>query len=210
MKLLKISCGLLLAFSFCSAYATEHKASAKGDAAKGTVLAKNTCAACHGADGNTSAGAFPRLAGQHTEYLQAQLAAFKSGVRKAPAMTGVVSGLTPQAMLDVAAYFAQQTPKKNVATDKNVLALGKTIYKAGRTGNATLTDVPACASCHSANGAGMPSQYPRLAGQNRDYTLSQLKAFASKERNHAVMSAIAARMTETEMKAVAEYMQGLY
>jgi cytochrome c553 len=180
-------------------------AAAKPDLERGKQIASTVCVACHGADGNSALPANPILAGQHADYIAAQLAAYKSGARPNPIMAGMSAALTPEDMRSVGAWFASQTPKPSVARDKALAARGEQIWRGGiRQGN-----VPACAGCHGAAGAGIPVQYPRLAGQYADLTLAWLKAFASGGRQHPVMAPIAAKMSEADMKAVAEYAAGL-
>lgn len=191
-------------------YATAAMAAApapapKADLDKGKATAMAICAACHGADGHSPIPANPHLAGQHAEYIAAQLAAFKSGARANPIMAGMAAPLSPDDMRNVAAYYAQQAPKGGAAKDKALAERGQVIWRAGlKQGN-----VPACAGCHGAAGAGIPAQYPRLAGQYPELTLGWLKAYASGARAHGVMGPIAQRLSEADMKALAEYIAGL-
>lgn len=177
----------------------------KPDLERGKQIAATVCTACHGPDGNSPAPANPILAGQHAEYLAAQLAAYKSGTRPNPIMAGMSAALSPEDMRNVAAWFAQQTPKPSAAKDKALAARGQQIWRGGiRQGN-----VPACAGCHGAAGAGIPTQYPRLAGQYADLTYAWLKAYATGGRSNVMMSGVAAKMSEADMKAVSEYIAGL-
>lgn len=180
---------------------------AAGDAAKGSEIATAVCAACHGPDGNSVIPANPTLAGQHPEYLAKQLNEFKSGKRANAVMGPMASTLaTPEDVLNVAAYFAAQAPKGGSAKSNGKGSEGEAIYKGG----ILVKGVPACASCHSPNGAGIPAQFPRLAGQHSEYVVNQLKAFRSGERANApMMRVIAAKMSDPEIDAVADYMQGL-
>lgn len=184
------------------------ESTAKGDPAKAQQIVTTVCAACHNADGNSIAPANPKLAGQHPEYLNKQLADFKSGERKSAVMAGMVAALSPEDMKNLGAFFGGQKASPGTAKDKNLVALGQKIYKGGNQSSG----VPACASCHGPNGAGIPVQFPRLAGQHGEYTLAQLKLFRSGERaNDAakMMRVIATKMTDQEMAAVAEYISGL-
>jgi cytochrome c553 len=166
----------------------------------------NVCAACHGADGNSAITLNPKLAGQHPEYLEKQLTEFKSGKRANAVMSGMAAGLSEQEIKDIAAYFAAKKLTLGQATKNGAGSLGEKIYRGG----IAATGVPACAACHSPNGAGLPKQFPRLGGQHADYTLAQLKTFRTGERANApMMMAIAAKMTDAEMAAVADYIQGL-
>ena len=173
-------------------------------AAEETV--KTVCAACHGADGNSVITLNPKLAGQHPEYLFKQLTNFKAGTRANVVMSGMAANLSPQEMQDLAAYFAKQKTTLAKAKSNGAISLGEKIYRGG----IAATGVPACAGCHGANGAGLPKQFPRLSAQHADYTLAQLRTFRTGERANApMMMAIAAKMTDAEMQAVADYMQGL-
>ena len=167
---------------------------------------KAVCSACHGADGNSIVTLNPKLAGQHPEYLLKQLTNFKAGTRANVIMSGMAANLSPQEMQDLAAYFAKQTPTLSKAKSNGAGSLGEKIYRGG----IAATGVPACAGCHGAAGAGMPKQFPRMKGQHADYTLAQLRTFRTGERANApMMMAIAAKMTDAEMQAVADYLQGL-
>lgn len=176
------------------------------DATKGGTIATSVCAACHGADGNSPASTFPKLAGQHPEYIVKQLNNFKAGERNNPVMGPIASALSPEDMQNVAAYFASQKSHDAAAKSNGKGSLGEKIYRGGIAAN----KVPACAACHGAAGSGLPVRFPRLAAQHSDYTLAQLKAFATGERaNGPMMKMIAARMSSDEMAAVSDYIQGL-
>lgn len=180
----------------------------KGDPKAAAAIVTQVCAACHGADGNSASPANPSLAGQGYDYLHKQLANFKSGERKSPVMGGIVASLSPADMKNLAAFFSEKQAKPGTAKDKEVALLGQKIYRGGVQGSG----VPACASCHGANGQGIPVQFPRLAGQHAGYTVDQLNKFRNGERaNDAakMMRVIAAKMTPQEMEAVAQYIQGL-
>lgn len=169
-------------------------------------VAQNVCAACHGADGNSTISLNPKLAGQHPEYLLKQLTNFKEGKRANAVMAGMVANLSKEDMQALAKYYAGQKQTLGKAKSNGVGSLGEKIYRGG----IAATGVPACAACHGANGAGIPKQYPRLAGQHADYALQQLRTFRTAERANApMMMTIAAKMTDAEMQAVADYMQGL-
>ena len=187
---------------------------AKPDVNRGQAIATQVCASCHGADGNSSGGAYPKLAGQHPEYLVKQLMDFKTQPgAKQPArnnaiMAGMAAALSSQDVVNVAAYFAAQTPKPGYAHDKNTVPLGEKIYRAGIAERA----VPACASCHGPTGQGIPVQYPRLSGQWAEYTVTQLDAFTQgpgARNNSDPMHTIASRLSDSDIKAVADYIAGL-
>jgi len=178
------------------------------DTAAAEKIVTTVCAACHGIDGNSMVPMYPKLAAQHPEYLQKQLANFKSGERKNAVMSGMAAILSEEDMANVAAYFSSQQAKLANAKSNGKGSLGEKIYKGG----VIALNVPACASCHGANGAGVPVQFPRLAGQHAEYTITQLKAFRAGERaNDAakVMRTIAMRLSDDDMAAVADYIQGL-
>jgi cytochrome c553 len=181
---------------------------AKGDPAKAQQIVNTVCVACHGADGNSLVPANPKLAGQHYDYLLKQLRDFKSGERKNPIMTGMVAALSPEDMANLAAYFSSQKQAPGSAKDKDLVALGQKIYRAGNFANG----LPACAACHSPDGAGIPAQFPRIGGQHADYVETQLKNFRNSDRTNdpgKAMQSVAAKMTDKEMKAVADYIDGL-
>lgn len=188
-----------------AAQASEAKA-AKPDLAAGEAKATTVCAACHAADGSRGLPTFPILQGQHPEYLVKQLTEFKEGKRKNSVMNGMAAPLSPEDMRNVSAFYASKKAKEGSAKNKDLVAVGEKIFRGG----IAKKGVPACAACHSPNGAGMPAQYPRLAGQHADYTKAQLTAFRQGERNNnAQMSAIAANLSDKEIEALADYVAGL-
>ena len=187
--------------------ANESKPAAKVDPAKGEAISAQVCAACHTADGSRGSPANPILQGQHPEYLVKQLTEFKSGKRDSAVMKGMASTLSDEDMKNVAAFYAAKQAKPGTAKSKDLVTLGEKIYRGG------IADrkVPACAGCHSPSGAGIPAQYPRLASQHADYTELQLKNFRDGVRkNNAVMTGVAAKMNDREIKAVADYIAGLH
>jgi cytochrome c553 len=206
MKSLALLTGLLFA---TTSWANPSPApAAKGDPAKAQKIVNDVCGACHSTDGNSTSPAYPSLAGQQPEYIAKQLREFKSGARKNAIMAPNVTTLSEDDMLNLAAYYSAQQPKPRLAKDAALVAEGLKIYKGGNAGSG----VPACASCHSPTGAGIPVQFPRLAGQHSKYVVSQLKNFRSGDRVNdggKMMQVIARKMTDQEMKAVAEYISGL-
>jgi len=200
---------LLLAAGAASSYGAEGeaKAAAKPDLAKGQATSTNVCAACHTNDGSRGSPANPIIQGQHPEYIVKQLEEFKAGSRTNPIMSGMAAPLSDTDMKNVAAFYASKTAKPGFAKNKDLVVLGEKIYRGG------IADrmIPACAGCHSPTGAGIPAQYPRLAGQHADYTEAQLLAFRSGTRkNSAPMTGVAAKMNDREIKAVADYIAGLH
>lgn len=202
--------GLSVSLSTTAAFAADQ---AKPDLARGQAIATQVCAACHGADGNSASGAYPKLAGQHAEYLVKQLKDFrpqpggKPALRSNPIMVGFASALSPQDAIDVAAYFSSQTPKPGYARNAATVPLGQTIWRAGIAGRG----VPACAACHGPTGQGIPIQYPRLSGQWADYVAAQLVAFQDGTRNNSEpMHQIAHRLSNDEIKAVSDFVAGLH
>ena len=183
------------------------------DLAKAQATANQVCAACHAADGNSTAPANPKIAGQIPEYLHKQLADFKAQggkkpARESPVMMGLVANLSDADMKGLAAFYAGQKPRPAAAADKNLAMLGQKLWRGGN----AATGVPACAGCHGPAGAGMPAQYPRLAGQFAEYIAAQLKAFKEGGRANdpnGMMRGVAARLSEREIRAVAEYAAGL-
>lgn len=189
-------------------------ATAQNDMERGRKIATEVCAACHGADGNSATAVNPNIAGQHADYITLQLAHFKSGVRANPVMQGMSAPLSPEDMRAVGLYFSRQKPKGLAAKDIDLVKTGQALWRGGD----AASGVPACSACHGPAGAGMPKNYPRIAGQYADYTYAQLKAFQSGERgmdkegkdgNGRIMHGIAKSMTDRQMKAVAEYAAGL-
>jgi cytochrome c553 len=197
---------LSLASSMALANTPAPAAPAKPDAAKGQAISTQVCGACHTADGSRGSPANPILAGQHPEYIVKQLQEFKSGKRNNPIMKGFASMLSDADMVNVAAFYGSKSAKPGNAKDKALVQLGEKIYRGGIADKA----VPACAGCHSPNGAGIPAQYPRVGGQHADYTEAQMVAFRGGARaNSAQMAVIAAKLSDREIKAVADYMAGL-
>ena len=211
--------GAVLAFSTLSALAVgDNKPEAvkptpakvvpaayKPDLAKGQASFA-TCAGCHGVDGNSAAPANPKLAQQHPEYLVKQLQEYKSGKRANAIMTGMAATLSEEDMKNIAYWVTANKAKLGSATDKDLVALGERIYRGG----VAERQITACAGCHSPNGAGIPAQYPRLSGQQAEYTAAQLTYFRDGIRkNNLQMTQIAAKLNDREIKALADYIAGL-
>ena len=208
-------CGIVLMATTGMALAPTVFAQAKAvkaDASKGQQIASQVCAACHSADGNSTIAANPKLAQQHSSYLHKQLVDYtvRTGEQK-PArenaiMNGMAATLSDQDKRDVSAWYAGQTAKPGTARNKDTLELGQRIWRAGIAEKA----LPACSGCHNPAGAGIPNQYPRLAGQHAEYTEATLRSFREGTRRNSVpMQQIAARLSDAEMRAVADYIQGL-
>ncbi|MFO1430713.1 MAG: c-type cytochrome [Candidatus Competibacteraceae bacterium] len=182
-------------------------AMAAGDATAGQQKAA-ACGACHGADGNSANGEWPKLAGQNSVYLVKQLQDFKAGRRANPIMSGMAAPLSDQDMEDLAAYFSAQQPAPGKA-DPELVEKGKVIYLSGNLNSG----LAACTSCHGANGKGNPAAgFPAVSDQHAQYTETQLKAFRTMQRGNdpgQMMRNIAAKMSDDEIKAVASFMQGL-
>lgn len=187
---------------------TTWAAFAAGDVAQGKKKSA-TCAACHGADGNSLSDQFPKLAGQHASYIVKQLAEFKSGARKNAIMYPIAANLSQQDMEDLGAYFASQKMSAG-AVSEELRDAGEKIYRGGN----KATGVPACMACHGPAGNGVPAaKWPVLANQYPAYLQKQLHAFASGERNNSpngMMHDIASKMTDAEIEAVSAYMSGLH
>jgi cytochrome c553 len=184
------------------------------DAVKGKALA-GVCAGCHGVDGNSTIATQPNLAGMGWQYTARQLKHFKTGQRDNAVMKTFAASLSDADMKALGAYYATQKARSVGAKDMALAKTAETLYRAGDAAR----DVPACAGCHSPSGAGIPGQYPRIGGQHAEYTLAQLTAFksgargkATKEDSHPngrMMMAIAAKLSDAEIKALAEYAAGL-
>lgn len=204
---------LFAASSFTASASQPQLAAQKGDAERGKLIAAGTCAACHGADGNSQISANPKLAGQHPEYLYKQMKNFmsvdgKPAERVNAVMAGMMSPLNDGQMRDVAAWFAAQKQTGDKAKNSETIARGQKLYRAGDVAKG----LPACAGCHGPAGAGMPAQYPRIGGQFAEYTEAQMKAFRDGARANdanTMMRTVALKMTDAEIKAVADYIAGL-
>lgn len=186
--------------------AGEGAKASRPDLVKGEATYTAVCASCHGADGNSSIAANPKLAQQHPEYLVKQLREFKSGKRNNAVMKGFASNLSDADMANVAYWLASKPAKAGFAKDKSLVALGERIYRGGIADR----QIAACAGCHSPNGAGIPAQYPRMGGQHADYTVAQLTQFRDGARGNSLqMAQVAAKMNDREIRAVADYIAGL-
>lgn len=190
------------------------KSAPGADLAKGQQIASGVCAACHNADGNSAIATNPKLAGQSAEYLYKQLKNFKSidgkpADRPNAVMGGMVLTLaTDEDMHNVAAWYATQTQKGGQARNRDTVEFGQKLYRGGDLAKG----LPACAGCHGPAGTGIPAQYPRIGGQHADYIEAQLKAFRSGERANdpnKMMRLVANKMSDAEIKAVADYIAGL-
>lgn len=179
-----------------------------GDIERGKELSQ-ACIACHGADGNSPTPMWPKIAGQHADYILAQLKAYQSGERKDPQMSPMVNDLSEQDMKDLAVYYASQKVRPGSA-DPDTVEAGEKLYRAGNRDSG----VPACMGCHGPRGAGIPGAgYPALGGQHAEYTIAQLKAYRNRTRGggHAeVMYPIAKPLTDEEIEAVAHFLSGLH
>jgi cytochrome c553 len=180
---------------------------------KPPAVAGQVCAACHAADGNSVAAANPKLAGQFSEYLAKQLRDFKSAEGKPPlrqsaVMNGMAANLSDADMKGLAAYYSKQAYKPAAAADKELAAVGQKLWRGGD----AVHGIPACGGCHGPAGAGIPAQFPRLAGQYSEYIVAQLTAFREGKRTNdmnGVMRGVAAHMNDGQIRAVAEYAAGL-
>ena len=186
---------------------------AKPDLAAGERIAKQVCAACHAPDGNSPAAANPKLAGQFAPYLHKQLRNFKAeagkkAARESAVMAGMAAGLSDADMQAVAAYYASQTLRPAQASDKELAARGQKLWRGGD----LQKGLAACAGCHGPDGAGIPGVYPRLSGQFAEYLEAQLKLFRSGARANdanGMMRGVASRLTDADIRAVAQYAAGL-
>jgi len=196
---------IITTFVITSLFGAAHAA---GDAAAGQAKSA-TCAGCHGPDGNSPAPAFPKLAGQHAAYLSKQIRDFKAGKRTDATMNAMVAVLTDEDVDNIAAYYASQ--KVNVGeAAADAVEVGERIYRAGNAEKG----VPACLACHGPSGSGIPqSGFPALSGQHADYVTKALKAFRDGSRANdasGMMPQIATKMSDAEITAVSQYVQGLH
>jgi cytochrome c553 len=213
LMLPSLTAALMVIATIACADESARKAPYKGDRARGQQIATTVCAACHGADGNSPAPVNPKLAGQHADYLFKQMRNFKAADGKLPervnaVMNGIIAPYTEEQMRDLSAYFSTQTQKGDVAKNRETIEIGQKLYRAGNFAKG----LPACAACHGPAGAGMPAQYPRIGGQYAEYIEAQLKAFREESRANdpnKMMRMIAVKMTDAEIKAVADYIAGL-
>ncbi|MEI8169449.1 MAG: c-type cytochrome [Rhodoferax sp.] len=175
------------------------------DEARATKIVNGVCFMCHGLEGESSSEIFPRLAGQHWEYIAKQLENFKTGKRKSTAMNDMVAKLKPEEMVALGRYFEKMSVPAEPSKDAELAAVGKYVFYAGN----KFSGLPACAGCHGKEALGTAG-LPRLAGQYASYIETQLRLFNSRERtnDNAVMHAIVVKMTPLEMHAVAEYLSG--
>ena len=181
-----------------------------GDPAAGQAKAA-VCAACHGLDGNSASSQYPKLAGQHEDYIVRQVGLFKSHQRQNPVMMGFVMSLTEQDMHDIGAYFASKSSLPGVA-DTKLVARAEALYRGG----SARQGVPACMACHGPDGRGNPGAgYPQLAGQWADYVALKLKdwhagtTWGSDDRA-AIMPAVAKGLSDDDIAALASYVEGLH
>jgi len=184
-------------------------AQAAGDAKAGQTKAA-MCGACHGADGNSAAPNFPKLAGQGERYLLKQMNDIKSGNRTVLEMTGLLTNMSEQDMADIAAYFASQSMSVGAA-DPALVKAGEALYRGGKLAEG----MPACTGCHSPDGAGNDAAgFPQLGGQHAQYVAKQLTDFREGNRTNdgdgMTMRAIAAKLSNKDIEAVSSYIQGLH
>ena len=183
----------------------------EGNAEQGAAKAA-TCVACHGQDGNSLNGEWPKLAGQHAPYIVRQLTLYKSGGRQNPIMQGMAAALSVEDMQDLAAHFQSQTIKPGVADVEHVV-VGEQLFRGG----SPERGIPACAACHGPSGRGNPlAGYPSLAGQHALYTAVTLRAFrdgmvwGKDDRANAIMANVVERLNDAEIEALASYIEGLH
>lgn len=180
----------------------------KDDVASNVPAQAQICAGCHGPDGNSLVPMFPKIAGQHPEYLEKQLKNIKENVRVSPVMAGIVATLSDEDMTILAKHFAKQPARPTPSVSNGPGSIGEKIFQTGIPG----AGVPACASCHGANGQGIAPGFPRLAGQHANYVTTQVQAFRDDQRKNdaaKMMRMVAAKMTDADIAAVADYIQGL-
>lgn len=212
MKVLPRLLGTLTVLFASSAFAA-------GDAESGKTKVL-VCSACHGAEGNSSITLYPNLAGQGEKYLLKQMQDVQSGARPVLEMTGMLAAFNDQDLADIAAYYASLDGavmgSQLIADDAYALSpeafleLGENVFRGGN----MKTGVAACTGCHSPTGVGnAPAAYPAIAGQHTDYLIKQLKSFQNNLRTNdgdgRIMRAVAAPLSDLEIRAVANYLSGL-
>lgn len=207
---LRLLLTLPLSLAVCStAQAAQAAEKVVGDAAAGQAKTV-VCGACHGPDGNSLAPNFPKLAGQGERYLLKQLHEIKDGKRVVLEMTGLLASLNEQDLNDIAAFYASQKGTIGAA-DENLVARGEALFRGGNLSEG----MPACTGCHSPNGVGNEQAgFPHLGGQHADYIKKQLVAFREGERTNdgdtMVMRSIAAKLSNKDIEALSQYIQGLH
>lgn len=198
-----------LAFAALAMFGAASTVSAAGDAAAGKTKSA-TCVSCHSTDGNSLVPNFPKLAGQHAEYIVKQLKDFQSGARTDPTMSAMAAPLSEQDIADLAAYFADNTGSIGSVADVEKATIGQKIYQGGDKDKG----ISACMACHGPSGAGNPgARFPSVSGQHSAYIIKALKDFRSGTRTNdpaKMMRDIAAKMSDSEIEAVAEYITGLH
>jgi len=197
-----------LVTSFTSTAVLANESTKTGDATKGKT-ASAICSACHGADGNSVNPDWPKLAGQGEAYIIKQLHDFRADKRAEATMTPMAKAIaSDEDVLNLAAYFSGQKQKPGTA-NKDKVAAGEKIYRGG----ILASGVAACSGCHGPSGAGNPAaKFPRISGQHAKYIVKQLKAFRAGTRsndNGKMMRNVAAKMSDADIEAVAEYVSGL-
>ncbi|MBV2235101.1 MAG: cytochrome c4 [Sterolibacterium sp.] len=224
MKRLSLLTAVAVAVSLVSLSlpAAAQTTKSKADPAKGKEIVGTVCVACHSMDGNSEISANPKLAGQHAEYLLKQMREFKSvdgatPIRVNAIMNGMIAAYDDAQMRDIAAYLSAQRLKPETATNRETVELGQRLYRAGDASKG----LPACIGCHGPTGTGMPAQFPRIGGQFADYIAAQLHNFrtgaeATEPSDEArtndpekMMRMVAAKMSDKEIAAVADYIAGL-
>lgn len=183
----------------------------KADVARGKQIAETVCASCHAADGNSGIPTYPRLAAQHSAYMVTQAQAIRdkkrvTGNAALMADDPKVATMTNQDLADAAAYFAKTFPKSGETDPRFNPELGAKIYRGGIASR----NIPACMACHGPSGAGAPDKYPRIAGQHSMYVEATVKQYANGTRQNVEMNDVAKRLTPEEIKAVANFVQGLH
>lgn len=192
-----------------TSFANASETKKMGDAEKGKAVS-TSCAACHGADGNSTNPEWPKLAGQSESYLVKQLMDYRNDKRKNSVMGAMAKGIeSDEDVLHLAAYFSSVEAKPGTAKDQALVTEGESIYRGG------IVDagVAACSACHGPTGSGNPmAKFPKVSGQHAKYATMQLQAFQSGERNNdtgKMMRNMVKKMTVAQMEAVSEYMSGL-
>ena len=210
MKIIALTLTLLFGVGI-----TSNAKALDGDVSAGKAKSA-TCAACHGMDGNAPVNIYPKIAGQHADYIYKQLKEFKLGMtsggkegRMDPVMSGMSMPLTDQDMKDLSLYYASLKMSAG-ETPQNVVELGEKLFKAGD----AQRGIPSCAACHGPRGNGTSlAKFPKISFQHPGYTKMQLEKFRNgirKNDMNGMMGDIAKKLTDKDIEVLSQYLGGLH
>ncbi len=198
---------LFLIFAACLGLgaASDETPIVQGDAAAGKSLYDAQCLVCHGATGASTVPLQPILSAQFAEYTAEQMRQFRDGERKNAIMAPMAANLSDEDIANLAAYLAVQAPVIAGAANMTLAQSAENLYRGGD----LQAGIPSCSACHGPAGAGITPIYPRLSGQYAEYVAATLRQYASGEREGDAMNDIAARLSDEQIDALAEYISGL-